>query len=79
VLSTPSAGAAAVSFDPVFAMNSRKIKTSRTFYGKRDKSDSPAELRAACPAFAALSVSQKKNDWSAAKRPNFLDIFDPNQ
>jgi hypothetical protein len=60
-------------------MNIRKIKTSRTFYGKSDKSDLPATLETRCPSVAALSVSQKKIDRSAPKRPNFPEFFDPNQ
>ncbi|CAN7744728.1 hypothetical protein ACTJLC_13800 [Paraburkholderia sp. 22099] len=60
-------------------MNNRKIKTSRTFYGKSAISDPLATLRPACAQRAALAVSQKKNDRSAAKSANFLDIFDPNQ
>jgi choline monooxygenase len=60
-------------------MNSRKIKTSRTFYGKSDISDPLAGLRRACEPRYAPEVSQKKNDRSAAKIPNFPDIFDPNQ
>jgi hypothetical protein len=60
-------------------MNSRKIKTSRTFYGKRDISDPLTNLHPAFALRAALAVSQKKIDRSAAKNVNFLDIFDPNQ
>ncbi|HEY2021508.1 hypothetical protein [Paraburkholderia sp.] len=71
-------------------MNSRKIKTSRTFYGKSNLSDPLATLRAAAPLQSELAfnqffgrfaseVSQKKAVRSAAKMPNFLDIFDPNQ
>ncbi|SIT46720.1 hypothetical protein BN2475_690023 [Paraburkholderia ribeironis] len=71
--------AAVVSFDTVFAMNSRKIKTSRTFYGKSDISDPLATLALGCASRAAPEVSQKKNDRSAAKTPNFPNNFDPNQ
>jgi len=67
-------------------MNSRKIKTSRTFYGKSDVSDPLATPRAAAlPQFGLAilrlfrrfdpEVSQKKAVRSAAKMPNFPDIF----
>ncbi|MBN3802690.1 hypothetical protein GXB81_06420 [Paraburkholderia sp. Ac-20336] len=67
-------------------MNSRKIKTSRTFYGKSGVSDPLAPF--ASPPYPASTllcsgfepeVSQKKTAESAAKMPNQSDIFDPNQ